>query len=205
MRRESFSYANVMSTIAVFVALGGTSYAVARNSVGTPQLKRGAVTSAKVKDGTLQRRDLSSASIAAGPRGPRGVAGPKGEPGANGANATIEAWRPLELGSGWIAHSSPDFPPPGFRSDSRGIVCLRGVVNAPGSDAPISGQVIATLPAGYRPDYRILAVAVTGASGSPTTIGRLDIHTNGQIVWFAGAGTSSDYTSLDDVCFATGA
>ena len=34
MRRPQLSYANVMSTIAVFIALGGTSYAVARNSVG---------------------------------------------------------------------------------------------------------------------------------------------------------------------------
>ena len=33
--RPQLSYANVVSTGALFVALGGTSYAVARNSVGT--------------------------------------------------------------------------------------------------------------------------------------------------------------------------
>jgi hypothetical protein len=42
--------------MALFVALGGTSYAairVPRNSVGSAQLRRGAVTNAKVKRGSL--------------------------------------------------------------------------------------------------------------------------------------------------------
>lgn len=42
------SYANVMSTLAVFLARGGTSYAVARNSIATKHLKNSAVTSAKI-------------------------------------------------------------------------------------------------------------------------------------------------------------
>lgn len=59
MRRPHLSYANVMSTIAVFIALGGTSYAVARNSVGNLQLRKNAVTSSKVKDRSLTKRDLA--------------------------------------------------------------------------------------------------------------------------------------------------
>ena len=40
--RSRLTYANAMSTIAVFVALGGGAYAVSvpRNSVGPEQLKR---------------------------------------------------------------------------------------------------------------------------------------------------------------------
>src|SRR5262245_58876192 len=43
--RERLTYANVMATIAVFLALGGGAYAVSlgRNSVGSPELKPGAV------------------------------------------------------------------------------------------------------------------------------------------------------------------
>ena len=43
--REWVSYANVMSTLALFVALGGTSYALTlpRNSVGSSQLKSDSV------------------------------------------------------------------------------------------------------------------------------------------------------------------
>ena len=51
------SFANVFPLLAMFVALGGSAYAagvVPINSVGTPQLKGGSVTSGKVKDGTLK-------------------------------------------------------------------------------------------------------------------------------------------------------
>jgi hypothetical protein len=57
------SYANVVSTIALFLALGGVSYAAVRlpaNSVGTRQLKRGAVTGVKIKN-----RAVTSSKIAA--------------------------------------------------------------------------------------------------------------------------------------------
>jgi hypothetical protein len=77
------SYANVMSTIAVFLALGGTSYAVARNSVGTKQLRNSAVTSGKIRNATIQRKDLSP-SARGGSRGPRGPVGVQGTAGARG-------------------------------------------------------------------------------------------------------------------------
>lgn len=54
--RRTLSYANVMATIAVFLALGGVSYAafqLPKNSVGPKQIKREAVNGAKVKIGTI--------------------------------------------------------------------------------------------------------------------------------------------------------
>ena len=51
--RKRLTYANVMSTIAVFLVLGGASALaatqLAKNSVGTKQLKGNAVTAAKIK------------------------------------------------------------------------------------------------------------------------------------------------------------
>jgi hypothetical protein len=50
--RARISYANVVATIALFVVLGGTSYAalqLPRNSVGSKELKRNAVTAPKIK------------------------------------------------------------------------------------------------------------------------------------------------------------
>ena len=47
------TYANVASTLALFIALGGVSYAAVRlpaNSVGAKQLKKHAVTSIKIKN-----------------------------------------------------------------------------------------------------------------------------------------------------------
>jgi len=62
--RGKLTYANTMATIAVFIALGGSAYAAAqlkKNSVGTKQLKKDAVTGAKVKDGSLSAVDISGA------------------------------------------------------------------------------------------------------------------------------------------------
>jgi hypothetical protein len=95
---QRFTYSNVIASLALFVALGGASYAAVAlpaNSVGTKQLKKNAVTasklktdavsSAKVKDGSLQRGDFASGTLLQGPQGPQGVQGAKGDPGQNGA------------------------------------------------------------------------------------------------------------------------
>ncbi len=64
--RARLSYANVMATVAVFLALGGGAYAATqlkKNSVGTKQLKNNAVTGEKVKDGSLTGADINSQSL----------------------------------------------------------------------------------------------------------------------------------------------
>jgi hypothetical protein len=60
------TYANVMATIAVFIALGGASYAaikLPRNSVGTRQLRNGAVTAAKIKNGSVTGEKIAASSL----------------------------------------------------------------------------------------------------------------------------------------------
>lgn len=91
--RASLTYANVVSSIALFIVLGGSAYAATqlpRNSVGTKQIKRGAVTSSKVKDRTLTLRDLRRSTIDSlrGAAGPAGPAGPAGEQGPQGIQGT---------------------------------------------------------------------------------------------------------------------
>ena len=87
---NSLSYANVMATIAVFIALGGGAYAAVhlpKNSVGTRQIKKGAVVSAKVKDGSLLGKDFKAGQLpsgAVGPVGPVGRVGPVGPRGPQG-------------------------------------------------------------------------------------------------------------------------
>ncbi len=79
MRRRfqtHLSYANVMATVAVFVALGGSSYAavqLSRNSVRSEHIKSGevrrgdladdAVSSAKVKNGSLLSSDFKAGQL----------------------------------------------------------------------------------------------------------------------------------------------
>jgi hypothetical protein len=91
------SYANVMATIALFVALGGSSYAaiaLSNNSVkskhiGKGQVKRSdvgknAVTSAKVKNLSLLAEDFKAGQLPTGPQGPTGNTGPQGPQGVQG-------------------------------------------------------------------------------------------------------------------------
>jgi hypothetical protein len=71
--RPKLTYANVMVTLLAFVVLlGGGAYAADRlgkSSVGTKQLKRNAVTSAKVKNASLTGKDLASGVLGPASRG----------------------------------------------------------------------------------------------------------------------------------------
>ena len=81
------TYAEVVATAALFIALGGVSYAaikIPNNSVGTKQLKANSVTSQKVKNRSLLAVDFKRGQIPAGPVGPTGAAGQNGAPGAPG-------------------------------------------------------------------------------------------------------------------------
>jgi hypothetical protein len=72
--RHRPSPAMVVACLALVIALGGTSYAAVilpKNSVGTAQLKRGAVTGPKVKARTLGAAHFSQASFPPGRPGPR--------------------------------------------------------------------------------------------------------------------------------------
>src|SRR5262249_17854975 len=56
-----------------------------KNTVGTAQLKKNAVTSVKVKDGSLKAGDFAAGQLPAGPQGPKGDTGATGTNGAPGA------------------------------------------------------------------------------------------------------------------------
>jgi hypothetical protein len=78
------------STALVVAVLGATPVgeaalnALPRASVGPLQLKTNAVTSIKVKNGSLLRADFRAGQIPAGPTGPAGPAGAQGAPGTSG-------------------------------------------------------------------------------------------------------------------------
>ncbi len=65
--RKRLTYANVMSSIAVFLVLGGaTAFAatqLAKNSVGTKQLKSNAVTTAKIKKEAVSRAKIKNSAV----------------------------------------------------------------------------------------------------------------------------------------------
>ena len=66
--RKRATYSNVIATMALFIALGGVAVAAGlpRNSVGPKQLKRGAVTAAKIRKGAVIAGKLSPNSVGPG-------------------------------------------------------------------------------------------------------------------------------------------
>lgn len=92
MRTPAPSPAMLVAMLALFVALGGSSYAavqLGKNSVGAKQLKKNSVTSPKVKPRSLLVSDFkkSQRSRLRGPRGPQGAQGPAGPGGQPGSSA----------------------------------------------------------------------------------------------------------------------
>lgn len=90
-------YANVTATLALFVAVAGSSYAAVglpagsvgskqlrSNAVSTSKIRDGAVTSSKLKIGSLLARDFKHGQLPQGPKGDPGAQGPKGDPGPQG-------------------------------------------------------------------------------------------------------------------------
>jgi hypothetical protein len=73
--RPRLSYANVIASLALFIALGGAAVAAGlpKHSVGAKQLKKGAVTAAALKKGAVTSGKLAPKSVVAGKLGPNAV------------------------------------------------------------------------------------------------------------------------------------
>ena len=78
--RGSLTYSNVMVTVLALLVLGGgTAYAAShlgKETVGARQLKKGAVTPAKLNPASVAT--LTGHAGATGPQGPKGDNGPSG-------------------------------------------------------------------------------------------------------------------------------
>lgn len=204
------TYANVVATLALFVAVGGASALAAgqlgKNSVGSKQLrnnsvagakiKKNAVTGAKVKDQSLTGSDINLSKLGTVPSAQLANSIPAAEPthfiGAPGEPA-------FEGGAGNFASPIPgvSLPPGGFYKDHDGIVHLEGLVE------PGAGLAIFTLPPGYRPppgqlrQYEPLAETIVIVSGAE---GGAGLHA-GAVV---GKGTAAGAVSLEGISFRPG-
>lgn len=89
--RRRPSPALVVACLALAVALGGTGYSaivLPANSVGTKQLRNGAVVAAKVRPHSLVAQNFMDGQLPAGPAGPKGADGLAGPAGPAGKDAT---------------------------------------------------------------------------------------------------------------------
>jgi len=113
-------YADVVASLALFLALGGGAYAATQlpaNSVGAAQIKPKAVASSEVKDHSLRAVDFDEDALPAGRSGPAGApgaagskgdAGPPGAPGAPGGAGERGPAGPTA--STFVSHATPNVP-----------------------------------------------------------------------------------------------
>ncbi len=144
-----------MATLALFVALGGSSYAaltlprdsvgakqIRRHAVGKPELRRGAVTSDKVRNFSLLVADFAPATRAA-------LTGPQGPPGATGTafRATVNsAGRVVAGNATTTAFELPNRTFVFFSGALSGCVATATLTHSPGPNSdPGAGRIIATV------------------------------------------------------------
>ena len=202
------SFANVVSVIALFVALGGGTYAAVKikaNSVGSKQ----------VRDNSLKGDDVDEAALGQVPSaGDAGLL--DGVDSAQLARKGL-SWQPVAA-----AHQSSN--PPGrfrchhsdgvacdvyfydlngsgaetaFAKDDFGIVHLRGAVElADTSFDPVTAQTVFTLPVGSRPAGRASFLVLRNGADAA----RLDVEADGDVSVDAGY-VDGDWISLEGIDF----
>jgi hypothetical protein len=128
-----------IALLALFFALGGTAFAAGnallpKNSVGTAQLKKGAVTKQKIAGKTLaQLKGNKGAQGAPGAAGPQGPAGPQGVQGPQGAPGQATAYA-LVLGDGSVqAANSKGITQAMVTHPATGVYCFNALGFTPKS------------------------------------------------------------------------
>jgi hypothetical protein len=110
--RPRLTYANVVSTLCLFIVLGGGAYAastitgknVKNSSLTGRDIRNSSLTTGDVKNRSLLAKDFRTGQLPAGaqgPQGPQGDAGPKGDP-ATALWAMVNSDGTLKRGRGVV-------------------------------------------------------------------------------------------------------
>jgi hypothetical protein len=186
--RPKLTYANVMSTIAVFLVVsGGVAYAAShlgkntvgpkqlkKNSVTTAKVKKEAITAVKVKKGALTGAQINASTLGTVPQAQSAqtanALGPSEgwhEVGAPGEPPFLNGWQDMPP-------NSPRIETLAFYKDHEGIVHLKG--RATGG----SSAFVFHLPPGYRPaNNAVLDFLVSCGGCGPANSAILEVEGSG--------------------------
>jgi hypothetical protein len=158
--RSKLTYANVVASLALFVALGGTGYAaitLPRDSVGSNQIRSRAVGSSELKSSAVTSRAIKSRSVALsdltvsaraslrGQTGPAGATGPAGPAGVT-LRAAVPSGGSVQRGNAVsAAHTGINNEyRVTFDRDVSGCVATATLATVPtsgGADQPAAGRI----------------------------------------------------------------
>lgn len=176
-------YANVAATLALVVALGGTSYAAA--TIGTSDIKKNAVTSAKIKNKNVKTVDLKNNAVKSNKIKDDAV---------KAKDVADIQMQGLALINGWVPWDADRGAKYGKSAD--GVVHLSGGVKS-------GAGTIAVLPPGYRPTGSAVWISTNLVGGAGPA--RIVVSVNGNVTIDPEApATVADaqaFTSLDGISF----
>jgi hypothetical protein len=219
MIRDRLSYANVMATIALFVALGGVGYAaikVPRNSVGSKQIKEDAVKASELASDSVDSFNVLDGSIAGNDILPNTIGGNQIGGGAiesaqlaDGSVTEAKLDTPASFTSaglpdafgtcGGVGDSWGSFSPDvnnsvSYYRDPTGIVHLRGIAVKCGA----ATNTIFSLPEGYRPGKQ----EILPSFNSGFTAGGVSVSPTGAVGPFPAAAIGpGTWVTLDGMSF----
>lgn len=195
--RPHLKFANVVSLLALFIALGGGAYAMTlpRNSVGASQLKQnavispkiknsavisskikaGAITGSKIKAHSLLSKDFAVGQLPTGPRGAQGKSGPAGVQGAAGSAVAYGSFAGSSTGvtiSGPVKNLSAG----NISRAGAGAYCFSGLSFTP-------KNLVATLDSSFTSGF---------VTASTTPFGPCPVGTQAEVKTFDSAGTAAD-------------
>lgn len=179
--RAHLTYANVVSTLCLFILLGGSAYATAK--IGSKQIKDNSIQSKDIKNNTVAGKDVKNGSLAGTdfksgelPRGATGATGARGATGPRGpgvgpteathfltGNGTANCATASPTGvfchndtsnAGTSSNAGSPAAPAGYFIDRSGVVHLQGTIAVNCSGIPTDCDDLTAmfiLPPGYRP------------------------------------------------------
>ena len=205
--RAHLTYSNVVSTLCLFVLLGGVAYAAAnlpKDSVRSKQIKAGAVkkaelaknavSSPKVKDGSLLGADFAAGQLPQGPQGDPGADGSPDTPAqvrdkllqVDGSGSGIDADKIDGTDSSALPHivysTSLSYDPPNLTSgtcDSNPITPPSGAVHT-GDTIIVTPSDITTFPLQFSGSIRpsVGFIYANVCNNGPSTINEPPITVN---------------------------
>jgi hypothetical protein len=174
--RSRLTFGNVTSLVALFVALGGTAYAVVeidRNSVKSKHILNDQVRSVDIQDDGVTGDDVDEGSLGSVPSAQQANDAQTldGSDSTDFTQPGSEAWT---NGSGWFStgcswlNYGNGFSPRGYFRDAAGVVHLRGLVRAVDEQfgpcnfaASAPQRELLYLPAGYLPESRLVLATIS--------------------------------------------
>jgi hypothetical protein len=137
--RKHLSYANVVATLALFSALGGSAYASLRvtgrnvvdGSLTGADVRDGSLGGTDVRDGSLRANDFRAGDLPAGPRGPAGPSGASGPAGPGGPAGPQGAAGPPGLVRAFAVVNADGTLAPGATGVTSSRVVRSGLLNTP--------------------------------------------------------------------------